>query len=66
MSMKHVGECATDEIARDVCEGMYRDRLTDNLALCEALRAVYALAGENKEIARIVNDALRQHGADHA
>jgi hypothetical protein len=64
--MKHVGECATDEIARDVCEGMYRDRLNDNLALCEALRAVYALAGENKEIAKLIHDAIRQHGVDDA
>jgi hypothetical protein len=63
---RHVGECATDESARDVCEGMYHDRARDNLALCEALRAVYALAGENKEIARIVHDAIDKHGIDHA
>lgn len=63
---RHVGECATDETARQVCEGIYADRVNDNLALCEALRAVYALTGENKEIKKIVHDAIRQHGIDDA
>lgn len=64
--MRHVGECATDELSRQVCEGMYQDRCDDNRALCEALRAVYSLCGENKEIAKIVHDAIRKHGIDHA
>jgi hypothetical protein len=63
---RHVGECATDEIARQVCEGIYKDRCDDNLALCEALRAVYALAGEDKQIEKIVHDAIAKHGIDHA
>lgn len=66
MSMKHVGECATDDAAREVCDAIYAERVADNLALCEALRAVYALAGENKEVARIVHDAIAKHGIDHA
>lgn len=61
-SGRHVGECAIDEKAREVCEGVYLDRVDDNLALCEALRAVYALAGENKQVQIIVNDAIRDHG----
>jgi len=30
--------------------------------LCEALRAVLALAGENKEVRRVVEKAIRAHG----
>ena len=63
---RHVGECATDDISRHVCEGIYKDRCDDNLALCEALRAVYALYGEDKQIGKIVHDAIRQHGIDDA
>lgn len=63
---RHVGECATDEISRQVCEGIYKDRCDDNLALCEALRAVYALYGEDKQVEKIVHDAIRQHGIDDA
>lgn len=62
--VKHVGECAIDESARQVCEGIYQDRVDDNLALCEALRAVYALCGENDEVGKIVHDAIRDHGID--
>ena len=65
-TFKHVGECATDEISRQVCEDIYKDRCDDNLALCEALRAVYALTGEDKEIKKIVHDAIKQHGIDDA
>ena len=57
-SFKHVGECATDETSRQVCEGIYSDHVNDNLALCEALRAVYALAGGDKKIAKVVHDVL--------
>lgn len=63
-AVKHVGECAHDESARQVCEGIYRDRVDDNLKLCEALRAVYTLVGQNKEVAKIVHDAIRDHGID--
>jgi len=62
--VKHIGECAHDEIARQVCDGIYQDRVDDNLKLCEALRAVYTLCGENKEVAKIVHDAIRDHGID--
>ena len=58
----HKGDCAKDEFAKDVCEGMYLEKCDDNHSLCEALRAVYALAGENSEIERIVNDAIKQYG----
>lgn len=64
--MRHVGDCATDEFARQVCEGMYVERVQDNLALCEALRAVYALVGENEAVAKTVHDAIREHGVDDA
>lgn len=64
--MQHVGECATDDLSQQVCEGMYKDRCDDNLALCEALRAVYALYGEDKQVKKIVHDAIKQHGIDDA
>lgn len=59
----HDGECKTDAIARSVCEGIYLDRLNDNLELCAALRAVYAVAGEDPQVRKIVEDALEAHGA---
>lgn len=55
---------SVDEYSLQVYEGMYRDRTDDNLKLCEALRAVYTLCGENKEIEKIVHDAIREHGID--
>lgn len=61
-TMKHVGECEHDQSARDVCEAIYAERCDDNLALCEALRAVLALVGEDPQIQKIVNDAISQHG----
>lgn len=48
--------------AHDVCEGMYSDRVDDVLELCDALNAVRALAGEDPEILKIVDDAIREHG----
>ncbi len=60
--MNHRGECATDESARDVCEDIYADRTKDVMELSDALRAVYALAGESPEIAVIVNKAIEEHG----
>lgn len=64
-AMQHTGECATDDISRQVCEDIYRERCDDNLALCEALRAVYALYGEDKQVKKIVHDAIKAHGIDH-
>lgn len=59
----HDGECRTDARARSVCEGIYLDRLNDNLELCAALRAAYAVAGEDPQVRTIVEEALDQHGA---
>lgn len=58
----HKGECETNEHAKSVCEGMYLQRLEDNLELCAALRAVYAIAGEDAQVRKIVEDALNKHG----
>lgn len=59
----HSGECLRDERTRDVCEGIYLNRLNDNLELCAALRAVYAVAGEDPQVRKIVEEALENHGA---
>lgn len=48
------------EAARSVCEGMYAAKEDEKQRLKEALRAVYALAGENPEVRKIVNDALNE------
>jgi len=32
------------------------------IGLCEALRAVFALAGENREVRAIVEKAIADHG----
>lgn len=58
----HDRECTNDHYARSVCEGMWIDKCDDVNALVEALKAVYALAGQNKEVARIVNDVIAKHG----
>lgn len=62
VELVHSGECLSDERTRDVCEGIYIDRLNDNLQLCAALRAVYAIAGEDQQVRKIVEEALEQHG----
>jgi hypothetical protein len=62
--VKHVGECAHDAFARQVCDGVYAERVEDNLALCEALRAVYTLCGENKDVKKLVHDSIQEHGID--
>lgn len=62
----HDGECKHDESARTVCEGMYLDKCNDVSELCAALRAVYAIAGESPEVAKIVHDAIREHGGIEA
>ena len=61
---EHDGDCARDEHARTVCEGIYLDRLNDNLELAAALRAVYAVAGEDAQVREIVETALREHAVD--
>lgn len=62
--MRHVGECEQGGPAKDVCEGMYADKCDDVLKLQEALRAIYALAGEDIEIAKICTDAIRETGGE--
>lgn len=59
---KHSGECRTDRYSRDVCDGMYEEKCDDVIGLCEALRAVLALAGESAEIRKVVEDAITEHG----
>ena len=58
----HTGDCAHDSYSRDVCEGMYQEKCDDVIGLCEALRAVLALAGQDKQIRAIVDKAIREHG----
>ena len=62
--MKHIGECAKDEVAKDVCEGMYADKCDDVLKLHEALRAIYSLVGENKEVAKICSETTNETGGN--
>lgn len=63
VNWEHDGDCKSDQIARTVCEGIYLDRLNDNLELCAALRAVYAIAGEDPQVRKIVEDALNEYAA---
>lgn len=62
-AMPHGGECLTDKASMTVCEGMYADKCDDVNGLCEALRAVLALAGEDPNVRKIVEDAIAEHGA---
>lgn len=60
---KHHGDdCEHGSFARDVCEGMYAEKCDDVIGLCEALRAVLALAGESAEVRRVVERAIDEHG----
>lgn len=58
----HDKECRGDKYAASVCEGIYCDRVDSNLALTEALRAVYALVGQNKQVRKIIEEAIEEHG----
>lgn len=58
----HKGECERDHYSRSVCEAMYQEKCDDVIGLCEALRAVLALAGQNKEVRRVIEDAIKEHG----
>ena len=60
--MRHKQECNNDPFAKDVCEGIYGDRVDSNLGLVEALRAVYALVGQDKQVRKIIEDAIEEHG----
>lgn len=58
----HDDECTNDLYARSVCEGMWADKCDDVTALVDALRVVYSLAGENRDVKRIVHEAIAKHG----
>jgi hypothetical protein len=64
--LNHNGDCVTDPHARAVCEGMYIEKCDDVLSLVDALNAVYSLAGESAEVARITQAAIRKHGGPAA
>lgn len=59
---QHSGECETDEHSRAVCEALYAENCDDVIGLCEALRAVLSLAGESKEIRRVIEGAISEYG----
>ena len=46
------------DAARSVCEGMYEAKEAEKDLLKEALRAVYARAGEDPVVRKIVNEVL--------
>jgi hypothetical protein len=62
---QHKGECETDALSRDVCEGMYADRTDEVLGLVEALDAILALCAghdeQSKAISKICNDAIMEY-----
>lgn len=49
-----------------MCEGLRVDKCDDVIALVEALKAVYSLAGENFDVKRIVHEAIAKHGGPGA
>lgn len=58
---QHGAACLADKSRMDVCDGTYQDKLDSVIDLCETLRAVYALAGENPEVQKLIKDALRRN-----
>lgn len=57
----HKDQTEEGKAARSVCEGMYAAKEAEKQRLKEALRAVYALAGEDPQVRKIVNDALGEY-----
>jgi hypothetical protein len=55
-------ECLDDKFTADVCTGTYVEKVNDVLGLCEALRAVKTLVGEDETVLKIIDDALEEHG----
>lgn len=64
VDLSRIIDCTADPYAIDVSEGMYAEKCDDVLKLQEALRAVYALAGEDTEIAKIVHEAIAETGGE--
>ncbi len=54
-------DCGGDEIDAGVCEGMYADKCDDVMAMHEALKEVYALAGDVNGVKDIIETAIRNH-----
>lgn len=50
------------QAAKNHLETEYSDKCNDVLELCVALRAVYAIAGEDNQVKKIVEDAINEHG----
>lgn len=44
-----------------IFSGMHLDAVNQITELCSVLKEVYALTGEDKKIAKIINDALEKH-----
>lgn len=63
INFTHSGDCLDDDDTLSTCESIYVGRLNDNIQLCAALRAVYAIAGEDPQVRRIVEDALNEYEA---
>ena len=58
----HSVDCESDSYTKDVCTGMYADKCDAVISLCEALRAVMSLTGENHQVKKIVENAILEHG----
>lgn len=54
----HTDTSKKGDAARSVCEGMYSAKEDEKIRLKEALRAVYAIAGEDPAVRKIINEAL--------
>lgn len=61
---EHTGECKDDPFARDVCTGMYLDKIDDNQGLADALRTVLSLAGEDQKISEVIEKALDDYATN--
>lgn len=58
---EHGKNCQEDLSARDVCEGMYIDKVDECLRLVSVIRSIYALVGEDEEIKNLVDGALLEY-----
>lgn len=59
--VRHVGECDADSDSMDVCDSIYADKTKEVIDLCEVLRAVLALTGEDPQVRELIETALRDH-----
>ena len=66
--LKHGGECLTDPYTKDVCEGMYAEKVDEVLALVQTLEGIATLSAgysqESKELRKFALQGIAAQSTD--